>query len=86
MSFGRVRSLLKVLQGLKKPMFSLYIGLYRQLAAPFLVFTLTTQVFGLGLDGIWWGIFGINWSAAVLAMIFARNKVNRLVENNPESV
>lgn len=69
-----------VLQGLKKPMFALWIGLYRQLAAPFLVFNLVTRVFGWGLDGIWWAIFGITWSASLVAMVFAMRKVNKLAE------
>jgi Na+-driven multidrug efflux pump len=69
-----------VLQGLKKPMFALWIGLYRQLAAPALVFSLATGVLGAGIDGIWWGIFGINWSAAAVAMVYALHKVNRLAE------
>jgi len=72
------------LQGLKKPQFALWIGVYRQLVAPFLVFSLATRVYDFGLDGIWWGIFGITWSAAIAAMIFAMNKVNRLAESTTE--
>lgn len=66
-----------VLQGLKKPAFALWIGLYRQIAAPFLVFWLLTAVWGQGLYGIWWGIFGITWSAAVVAVWWAQRQVGR---------
>lgn len=69
-----------VLQGLKKPMFALWIGAYRQLAGPFLVFTLTVQVFGWGLDGIWWGVFGITWTAAAIAVVYAMRKVNKMAQ------
>ncbi len=66
------------LQGLKMPGFGLWIGLYRQLAAPALVFGLATWVFDFGLDGIWWGVFGITWSAALVAVWYARRQVDRL--------
>ena len=57
-----------LLQGLKKPAFALWIGLYRQLVMPPILFYLVTRVFDLGLTGIWWGIFGITWSAAIVAV------------------
>ena len=66
------------LQGLKKPAFALWIGLYRQLAAPGLVFWLTTAVLGWGLNGVWGGVFGITWSAALVAVWYARRQVDRL--------
>jgi putative MATE family efflux protein len=69
-----------VLQGLKKPMFSLWIGCYRQLAAPFLVFGVASQAFGWGVDGVWWGVFGITWSAAAFSVFYARRQVNRLAD------
>jgi putative MATE family efflux protein len=68
-----------VLQGLQKPMIGLAIGAYRQLLAPFVVFTLATGVLGWGLDGIWWGIFGIAWSAALAGVLLARREVKRAV-------
>lgn len=67
-----------VLQGLKQPVFALGIGLFRQLAAPLVVFSLTTGALGAGLGGVWWGIFGINWAAAAAALLIARARVNRL--------
>lgn len=63
------------LQGLKRPALALWIGLARQIVAPVLVFGLATRAWGLGLDGIWWGIFGITWSAALAAVYFARREV-----------
>ena len=66
------------LQGLKKPAFALWIGLYRQIAAPFILFWLAAKVFHLGLFGIWWGIFGITWSAALVAMWWARRMTAQL--------
>ena len=60
------------LQGMKRPMFAVWIGLYRQIAAPFIVFWTLTRIVDFGLLGIWWGIFSITWSAAVLTLLYAR--------------
>ncbi len=67
-----------VLQGLKRPTFALWIGLYRQLAAPLAVFYLATRVWNFGLDGIWAGVFVITWSAALVAVVFAQRVVRGL--------
>lgn len=72
-----------VLQGLKKPNFGFFIGAYRQLVMPILLFTLFTRVLDLGLPSIWWGIFGINWSAAVIAFWWARRQLGKL-EDHPD--
>jgi putative MATE family efflux protein len=66
------------LQGMKKPMYAVWIGIYRQLLAPILVFTLLVQYFHLGIDGIWWGIFGITWSAAIVTILYARGVLKRI--------
>jgi putative MATE family efflux protein len=63
------------LQGLKRPALALWLNLGRQLAAPLLVFGLATRVWHLGLDAIWWGIFGITWTAALAAAVLARREV-----------
>jgi len=72
-----------LLQGLKRPAFALWIGLYRQLVMPPLLFYMATRVLGLGLTGIWWGIFGISWSAALVAIFYAKNTVDKMAEANP---
>lgn len=58
------------LQGLKKPMYAIYIGLFRQIVAPLIVFSLLTPF--MGIYGIWWGVFGINWIAAIITLIYVR--------------
>ena len=68
------------LQGLKKPAFALWIGLYRQLVAPITLFWLATHVWNLGLDGIWAGVFGITWTAALVAIVYAQRQVGRLAD------
>jgi putative MATE family efflux protein len=66
------------LQGVKKPMFAIWIGLFRQFAAPVAIFFLCTQILALGLVSIWWGVFGITWSAAAIAYFYARRQIARL--------
>jgi putative MATE family efflux protein len=58
------------MQGIKRPTFALWIGLYRQIAGPFLVFHILTTVLGWGIMGIWWGIFTVTWSAAVIVVVY----------------
>ena len=57
-----------MMQGLKRPAYGLWIGLYRQIAAPILVFYTLAFGFSLGLSGVWWGILGVTWSAALFAL------------------
>ncbi|TSK07257.1 MAG: MATE family efflux transporter [Geobacter sp.] len=57
-----------VLQGLKRPVFPLVIGLARQIVFPIPVFYLLADMLGLGLHGIWWGILLVTWGAALVIM------------------
>ncbi len=66
------------LQGLKRPMFALWIGLFRQVAAPAAVFYLLTRVLDVGIVGIWWGIFAVTWCAAGVAFFYARRVMARM--------
>jgi len=38
---------------------------------PVIVFQTLVVLMGVGLIGIWWGIFGITWSAALFAYFYA---------------
>jgi putative MATE family efflux protein len=60
------------LQGVKRPMFAVWIGLFRQLVAPMVVFYILVTILGVGLLGIWWGFFSITWSAAIFSVFFTR--------------
>lgn len=67
-----------MMQGLKRPMFALWMGLYRQIAAPVALFWLTTVYFDFGVTAIWWCIFAINWSGGIYSFIYARRVLARL--------
>jgi Na+-driven multidrug efflux pump len=69
-----------VLQGLKKPAMILWVGLYRQIPAPYLVFSLFTGPLALGVRGIWWGLAAVNWSAALFIFWYTIRQLRRASE------
>lgn len=68
------------LQGLKRPMFAVWIGILRQFVFPVIVFQTLVVLLGVGLMGVWWGIFGITWSAALFAHIYAGRVLKKAFE------
>jgi putative MATE family efflux protein len=66
------------LQGLKSPNFAFWIGTYRQIIAPIIFFYLFARVLNWQLDGIWWGIFAINWTAVIISLLYAKKVMDRL--------
>lgn len=65
------------LQGMKRPFYALVIGCIRQIILPVALFYFLTQVFDLGLKSIWWGIFLITWSAALITIYYTRYVIQR---------
>lgn len=74
--------IMSVLQGLKKPNFALWIGAYRQIIAPIIFFYIFSQALGWKLDGVWWGIFAINWTAVVISILYAKKVFNKIFVDN----
>ncbi|TVR56238.1 MAG: MATE family efflux transporter [Spirochaetaceae bacterium] len=64
-----------VLRGLKKPVMIMWVGLYRQLFAPLIVFPLLAYTFALRVDGVFWGLVIVNWSAAVFSYVWTRKRL-----------
>lgn len=62
------------MQGIKKPGYGLWLGLYRQLVAPFIIFHVLAFILGWGLWGIWWGICIVTWSAALFSLVWGWRK------------
>jgi putative MATE family efflux protein len=56
------------MQGIKRPAYGLWMGIYRQLVAPVVVFHTLAFTLGWGLWGVWWGICIVTWSAALFAL------------------
>jgi putative MATE family efflux protein len=67
------------MQGLKRPLFAVWLGLGRQVVLPVFLFELFTRVLGLGLPAIWWGIAGITWAAALFATAWVRRAMDRIL-------
>ena len=67
-----------MLQGLKKPMYGLWIGIYRQIVAPVIVFNFLAFTLAWGLWGVWWGIFAVTWSAALFTLFYGLVVLRRL--------
>ncbi|GFE61403.1 MATE family efflux transporter [Geobacter sp. AOG2] len=74
---------ISAMQGVKRPAFALWIGLYRQIAAPFLVFQFLTTILGWGIMGIWWGIFMVTWSAACIVVVYVTRILKALEKDVP---
>lgn len=66
-----------LLQGIKKPVFAIWIGVYRQLLPIGLFYVLGTML-SLGIDGVWWGIVIINWTAVVITLVYASITLKRV--------
>lgn len=64
-----------LLQGLKDPGLIFWVGLFRQIIFPPLLFYLLGTFFGLGLQGVWWGIVISVWGGALVMFIRARYKL-----------
>lgn len=62
------------MQGIKRPAYGLWMGIYRQLVAPVIVFHTLAFTLGWGLWGVWWGICFVTWSAAVFALAWGWRK------------
>ncbi len=73
------------LQGLKKPLFAIFVGVYRQFLMPLPLFVFLAIYLGWGTKGIWWGIFLVNWSAAIFTYFYTKRKIQRVIKlgNDP---
>ncbi len=67
------------LQGIKKPLYAIFVGTYRQFLVPLPLFLLLSIHLGWGTKGIWWGIFFANWSAAIFTFFYTRRRLQKLM-------
>jgi len=64
-----------ILQGMKRPIFALLIGLFRHIFGPLAVLSLLDPVLGYGLPGIYWGIFVVAWIGALTTLVYLRYRL-----------
>lgn len=69
-----------LLQGLKKPALIMWIGLYRQIAAPAVIFYIMAFVMGMRERGVWIGLIFINWSAALFTLFWSIRQLELYVK------
>jgi putative MATE family efflux protein len=65
------------MQGIKRPAYGLWIGLYRQIAAPLVVYHALAFTLGWGLWGVWCGISIVTWSAALFALGWGWTRIGK---------
>ena len=65
------------LQGIKKPMMSLWVSLLRQVILPVPIYILMSYYFAV--NGVFWGIFIINFIAAIIMFTYTVRKLKALV-------
>jgi len=65
------------LQGMKKPMYAIFVGVYRQILMPLPLFMLLAIFLHWGTKGIWWGIFLVNWSAGIFTIFYTRRQIKK---------
>ncbi|TVR74166.1 MAG: MATE family efflux transporter [Spirochaetaceae bacterium] len=68
-----------LLQGLKRPGMIVWVAVYRQVAAPFLVFPLLAITLGMEQNGVFWGLVIVNWTAAVFSYVWARSVLKQRI-------
>lgn len=75
-----------VLQGIKKPMFIVFIGLFRQVILPSILFYIFGKYLGYGLYGVWWGLLITNWTAVLLSLAFTVHALKTLQPPHPNKL
>lgn len=63
---------ISALQGMKRPIYPLVIGLLRQIICPLISFYIFVSLLHFGILSIWWSIFAITWTAALITVFYTR--------------
>ncbi|QEN05331.1 MATE family efflux transporter [Thiospirochaeta perfilievii] len=67
-----------LLQGIKKPRLIMWMGLYRQILAPAIIFYILCFALSLEERGVWIGLIFINWSSALITLAWTLRKLKKL--------
>lgn len=84
-----INIVIAAMQGLKKPYIAVYVGIYRQILMPMIVFYILGTTLNLGVLGIYYGIVIINWSAAFILLIYEKrtfSRIKRIREEKSEKI
>ncbi len=72
LGYGVLEIVDSVFRGIKKPLFSLYLGITRQIILPVIFFFIATKLLSFGVLGIWGFLFIIVTLSAVFAFWYMR--------------
>jgi putative MATE family efflux protein len=75
-----------MMQGLKRPGYGLWIGIYRQVIAPIAAYHTLVFILGWGIGGIWWGMAMVTWSAALFTLWWGWRVCRDLVSEKIQKV
>lgn len=85
LSYVIMNILTSSLQGVKKPVYGLIVAFMRQLF-PLFIFPLFAITFGLGLEGVWYGVVFINWIATFILFILYLQVFKKIKQKDIQSV
>ncbi len=69
---------ISTLQGLKKPNYGIFIGLYRQFVVPIIFIFIFCNIMKINENGIWYSIFISTWSAAMITLFYTKFTIKKL--------
>ena len=69
------------LQGIKKPLFPMGLGLVRHLIAPATLYYVLINVYEFSYVAVFWSLFGIVLVSAVVSHLFVTSKLQVLTQN-----
>lgn len=76
-------TLTAVLQAVKRPMYAIWIGLYRQVLAPVAIIYLLSHHTGLGVWSVWTSVAFTTWSAALFTLWYTHNRTTGIFATQP---
>lgn len=65
------------LQGLKLPLFAVWLGIARQIILPFMAMYILIEILAYGIDAIWWSRLVITVCAAIFTAFYVTKIINK---------
>jgi putative MATE family efflux protein len=71
-------TLTAALQAIKRPMYAIWIGIYRQMIAPVIIIYILSRYTNLGVWSVWISVAFTTWSAALITIWYTRRVMNKI--------
>ena len=65
------------LQGLKRPIFGLVLGVFRQVIFPYILISFLIEKLDWGIFGVWWGFFIVTWAACFFTLWYTKKTFSK---------